>query len=288
VRLGLWCHPRRLGLLAVCFCLPLFAQPPGLHPEPINYVAIDAPLVALRGVRVIDGSGAPARPDRTLIIRAGRIEAEGAAAEMAIPEGAKVLDLHGKTVLPGWVMLHEHLFYPTGDEQYVTQTYSFPKLYLAGGVTTLRTTGSIEPYSELNLKKAIDAGLVPGPDMDVTGPCLEGHGLSLLQVKELESPEEAVRMVRYWTTEGVTSYKVYMHITRAALAAVVKEAHGHGLKVTGHLCSVTFREAVELGIDNLEHGFIVATDFIPSKKPDECPTMEQVIDSLKTFDIHSE
>ena len=55
------------------------------------------------------------------------------------------------------------------------------------------------------------------------------------------------------------------------LGASIDEAHKHNLKLTGHLCSVTFREAAELGIDNLEHGFIVATDFVPDKKPDICP-----------------
>src|SRR6185312_12260603 len=71
--------------------------------------------------------------------------------------------------------------------------------------------------------------------------------------------------------EGATSFKTYMHITRAELAAVIKAAHKRGFKVTGHLCSVTFHEAAGLGIDNLEHGFFPATDFVANKKPDECP-----------------
>jgi enamidase len=62
-----------------------------------------------------------------------------------------------------------------------------------------------------------------------------------------------------------------MHITRAELGAAIDEAHKRRLKVTGHLCSVTYREAAGLGIDDLEHGFFVSTDFVPNKKPDECP-----------------
>jgi enamidase len=62
-----------------------------------------------------------------------------------------------------------------------------------------------------------------------------------------------------------------MHITRAELGAAIEEAHKRGLKVTGHLCSVTYREAAALGIDDLEHGFFVSTDFVSDKKPDECP-----------------
>ncbi|HTL84370.1 MAG TPA: amidohydrolase family protein, partial [Acidimicrobiia bacterium] len=65
--------------------------------------------------------------------------------------------------------------------------------------------------------------------------------------------------------------KAYMHITRAELGAAIAEAHKRGLKVTGHLCSVTYREAAALGIDNLEHGFFVSTDFVRDKKPDVCP-----------------
>ncbi|HEY6808561.1 MAG TPA: amidohydrolase family protein, partial [Gemmatimonadales bacterium] len=68
-----------------------------------------------------------------------------------------------------------------------------------------------------------------------------------------------------------TSFKAYMQITRAELAAALAEAHRRGLKVTGHLCSVTYHEAAALGIDDLEHGFFVATDFVPAKQPDLCP-----------------
>ena len=63
-------------------------------------------------------------------------------------------------------------------------------------------------------------------------------------------------MVDYWADQGATSFKAYMHITRAELRAAVEEAHRRGLKITGHLCSVTFREAADLGIDDLEHGLL--------------------------------
>jgi hypothetical protein len=77
--------------------------------------------------------------------------------------------------------------------------------------------------------------------------------------------------VDYWAGEGVTSFKAYMNITRAELKAAIDEAHKLHIKVTGHLCSVTYPEAVELGIDNLEHGFFVNTQLDPGKQPDECP-----------------
>ena len=78
-------------------------------------------------------------------------------------------------------------------------------------------------------------------------------------------------MVNYWADTGVTSFKVFMHITRAELGAAIKAAHARDIKVTGHLCSVGFNEAIDLGIDNLEDGIIVDQEFNPHKKLDECP-----------------
>jgi hypothetical protein len=88
----------------------------------------------------------------------------------------------------------------------------------------------------------------------------------------LAGPEDAARMVRYWSEEGVSWFKAYTQITRAELRAAIEEAHRHGVKVTGHLCSVGFREAVALGIDNLEHGFLDNLEYFPGKEPDRCPT----------------
>src|SRR5262249_37787765 len=83
--------------------------------------------------------------------------------------------------------------------------------------------------------------------------------------------DDARRVVKYWAEEGADWFKAYTFITRAELSAMIEEAHKHGAKVTGHLCSVSAREAVALGIDNLEHGFLVSTDYDPEKKPDTCP-----------------
>ena len=90
-------------------------------------------------------------------------------------------------------------------------------------------------------------------------------------MRALNDADDARRQVTYWADMGATSFKAYMNITRAALGAAIDEAHKRGLKVTGHLCSVTYGEAADLGIDNLEHGFLAATDFVADKQPDACP-----------------
>ncbi|HKS95999.1 MAG TPA: amidohydrolase family protein, partial [Terriglobia bacterium] len=160
-------------------------------------------------------------------------------------------------------------------------------LYLACGVTSLRTTGSLDPYTDLELKNWIDQGRLPGPKMHITGPYLEGTGAYTPQMHELTGPDDARRMVDYWAEEGVTSFKAYMHITRAELSAAIEAAHRHHLKITGHLCSIGFREAAELGIDDLEHGLLVDTEFVPDKKPDVCPSQKDASESLVKLDLAS-
>ena len=254
------------------------ATAPGKAVQP--FVQVNAPVIALTHVRVIDGTGAPARVNRTILIENGKIAAEGAAS-LPIPVGAKRIDLSGHTVFPGLVGMHDHLFYiarPNLDAQLHSDpplivpemAFSAPRLYLANGVTTLRTTGSVEPYTDLNLKHIIDAGQLPGPHMDVTGPYLEGSGSYFIQMHPIRDPEDAKATVAFWAKQGVTSFKAYMNITQAELKAAVDEAHSLGLKVTGHLCAVTYREAAAIGIDNLEHGFFVNTEHDPGKTPDKC------------------
>ena len=269
--------PAALGLaLLLGSGARLGAQPtaaagrPALSNGVRQFVRVDSSLVALTHVRVIDGTGAPARENQTLLIRDGAIAAVGDSAAR-VPAGALVLDLRGKSVIPGLVMVHEHLYYPTAPGVYANLVESFTRLYLAGGVTSMRTGGNMNGYGELNIKRAIDRGERAGPWIDATAPYLEGAGLGLAQVHELADADEARRMVRFWADAGATSFKAYMHITRAQLGAAIDEAHRRGLKVTGHLCSVTYREAAELGIDNLEHGFLASTDFVEDKKADECP-----------------
>ena len=236
-----------------------------------EFVKVDKPVVALEHVRVIDGTGAAAKEDETVILANGKIESITGAAMAHLPKDAKRLDLEGDSVIPGLVGMHDHMFYPMGNGVFGEMAYSFPRLYLAAGVTTIRTTGSLEPYTDLELKKAIDAGQIPGPKIHVTGPYLEGPGSFAVQLHQLAGPEDATKTANYWMDEGVDNFKAYMFITPAELSAAIAAAHKRGLKVTGHLCSIGFREAAALGIDDLEHGLLVDTEFFPEKKPGQCP-----------------
>ena len=279
-------------LFAVMLCaFPLLAQSQ-LANEVKAFVKYDQPTIVLSHLRIIDGTGAAANEDQTIVISSGKIQSITPAASAQPPQGANVVDLTGYTVIPGLVGMHDHMYYPApklnGREAlYPEHASSFPRLYLAGGVTTIRTTGSVEPYTDLETKKAIDAGKVPGPKMHVTGPYLEGAGSFTPQMHQIKDADDARKTVEYWADEGVDNYKAYVHITRAELGAAIKAAHKRGLKVTGHLCSVTFREAAALGIDDLEHGIDVDTEFDPAKKPDECPPAAGSHAALEKLEIES-
>jgi imidazolonepropionase-like amidohydrolase len=285
---------RRNFLSGVCFLLlssiAWCQAKPKPSPAVSAFVREDAPTIALTHVRVVDGTGGAVRIDQTLVIADGKIVALGDSATTKIPDGAKVLDLASHTVIPGLVGMHDHMFYPApggGLPLYPEHASSFPRLYLAGGVTSIRTTGSLEPYADLELKQAIDRGKLAGPKIHVTGPYLEGEGAFALQMHQLKDAEDARQMVEFWIARGATSFKAYMNITPEELAAAVKAAHAHGIKVTGHLCSIGFREAAALGIDDLEHGIEVDTEFLPDKKPGVCPNAQAAARALLSVEISS-
>jgi imidazolonepropionase-like amidohydrolase len=253
-----------------------------LAPEVRKYVSVGTQKVILEHVQIIDGTGVPAVPDQNVYIENGKIAAISAGKDDQPSPDTTILNLQGDSVMPGIVGMHDHLFYTVlpnvpGDYSFeapglwLPMSFSAPRLDLANGVTTIRTAGSASPYNDLRLKHAIEAGEMPGPHIDATSPHLQGEGTGgSLQNVYLTGPEDARQTVAFWADRGVTSFKAYAQITRAELRAVVEEAQKRGLKVTGHLCSVTYPEAVEAGIDNLEHGFFTNTQNDPDKKPDLC------------------
>jgi enamidase len=208
------------------------------------------------------------------VLREGRIAAMGEASRVQPPAGATIVDLTGKTVVPGLVML-QHLYYPVGPGVYGQLGQASPPLPRRWRHHA--QDREHDSFMDLNLKRAIDDGRVAGPAMDATAPC----------ERRQHVPADAVdgergRGPTRWRAgpHGATSFKAYMQISRAELAAVIDEAHRRGLKVTAHLCSVTYAEAADLGIDNLEHGFFAATDFVQDKQPDVCPGQARAQQSL--------
>lgn len=258
-------------------------------PDRQQFIRVEAPIVALTHVRVIDGTGAAPLEDQTIVISDSKIQSITPGTTATVPPAAQIIDLRGYAVLPGLVGMHDHMFFPMGGSppMYSDMGTSFPRLYLGLGVTTIRTTGSVAPYTDLEIKRLIDAGRMIGPKMHVTAPYLEGTGSFTPVMHELTGPEDARRMVNFWADEGATSFKAYMNITRDELRAAVDEAHKRGLKVTGHLCSVGYREAAEIGIDNLEHGLLPDSEFVPGKQPDKCPGAAVNV-SLRQLDLNSD
>ncbi len=271
---------RTIGWLAILglgiFSAAQAQQPPSFGPEVRQFISHDAPLIALTHVRVIDGTGAEAMEDRTVIVRNGMIDAIGPSATTPVPAGAEVLERRGYTVFPGLVGMHDHLFDVPPRNDFSAWTFlpaplTAPRLYLAHGVTTIRTTGTVAFNIDLGVKRSIDAGQAAGPRINVTAPFIVDRSAASSMNWGVDGPEGARKFVRFFAEAGAQSFKVYQWMTREELAAVIDEAHRLGLKVTGHLCSITHREAAELGIDNIEHGFSFMTDFNPTKRPDECP-----------------
>jgi len=279
------------ALVVSCACAAQTTTPSPLK----TYIKEDAPVIVLNNVRLIDGTGAPVRERMRIDIDHGKIvNVQSAMLRNAFPPGAKVIDLEGKTVFPGMVGMHEHLYYATPLEPKDGVVFfgeapdSAPRLYLAAGVTTARTAGSVEPYADIQLKKSIDAGQLPGPKLRLTAPYLEGVPSLGPQLYELKDAADAGRLVDYWADEGATSFKGYMHITPDELKAAIDHAHAKGLKITGHLCSIGFTEAADMGIDNLEHGLVVDTEFFSGKKSGVCPGQRgPMMEMAKSLDIES-
>ncbi|MEP6749914.1 MAG: amidohydrolase family protein [Bacteroidota bacterium] len=248
------------------------AQP--YTPEVSTFIKVPAGMIILTDVKIIDGTGTAAKEHQSLLIQNDHIIAVGNAKDITIPANALVIHCAGKTIIPGLIMLHEHLYYTSPLEEFFNiseMPFSFPRLYLAAGVTTMRTGGSIEPQTDLNIKRMIGEGKMTGPDMDVTAPYIERQGFDIPALNIIKDTAEAAASVAFWSAKGCTSFKMYMHATKEDLAVVLREAHQRGLKVTGHIGTITYREAAEAGIDNLEHGFMASTDFIAGKKENELP-----------------
>ena len=259
--------------------------------ETKKYIEYNDSITVFKNALLIDGKGNAAKPNQTIIINQGKIVWVGDDTKAIIPQGVNTVNLNGKVIMPGLVMLHEHMYisaHSMETRQAIVHQLpaTFPRLYLAAGATTIRTAGNVEPYSDMNLKKDIDAGTMPGPFMEVTAPYMEGNQSFFQQMNKLNKPEEAISFVNYWADQGFTSFKGYMNIDKPTLKAAIDAVHKRKLKITAHLCAVTYREAAEMGIDQLEHGFYVSTDFVKNKTENQCPSNAE--ESIANLDVESD
>lgn len=235
--------------------------------------------VALTHVRVIDGTGGPTKEDQTIVIENGRIREMGDADAVNTTGVAQTIELRGRTVIPGMVGMHDHLFYafPPGSEY--RGMPSFPRLYLATGVTSARTAGATDLTAELQVKKLIESGRELGPHLYLTSPYVDPDPSSP------ENPAGYSAIIEKLMDKNINSVKIYTNARRSEVDAVIRTAHRRGVQVTGHLCAVGFSEAAELGIDNLEHGLIVDTEFYSRRQPDVCPEWTLVVEELLRMDV---
>lgn len=282
-----------ISLIIVCLLVtPAFAQIK-FSDETKKYIEYNDPITVFKNGLLIDGKGNAAKPHQTIIISNGKIDWVGDDDKAINPKDAGIIDLNGKAIMPGLVMLNEHMYISAHDisTRYLhlkQLPFTFPRLYLAAGATTIRICGCIEPYSDIRIKKDIDLGLIPGPAMELTAPYIEGKASVFTQMKENKTPAEAAAFVNYWADQGFTSFKAYIGADKPTLKAAIDEVHRRKLKITGHLDMVTYMEAAALGMDNLEHGFIASTDFVFNKKENERPAAGSAYKALGNLDIQSD
>lgn len=245
-------------LLTVLIGAPCWAQPAASPLKP--YLKEEATTLLLVNTRLIDGTGASTREKVSVLIDDGRIVR--IAKSIAAPASTKRIDLAGHTILPGLVMMHEHINYFSGSSVWNAMPSSVPKLLLAAGVTSARTAGAEAPQIDLNLKRRIDSGRAVGPRLFVTGAYLNGPAGDFLGDTVVTTAEEAAAVTNYWGKQGATSIKVYSAIDPKALAGAVVAAENRGMHVAGHLGEITCLDAAEAGIHTIEHSLTsCAKDF---------------------------
>lgn len=140
-----------------------------------DFIAIQDSIVIIKNVTLIDGSGGPTKYNQDILFINNQITAIGNTGKISIPKNAKIIDGIGKTVIPGLIMMHEHLFYAKtveGKRLSSAMPNTFPQMYLAGGVTTMRTAGSNQGTVDLNVKNLITKGTLIGPTIDITTPLI--------------------------------------------------------------------------------------------------------------------
>lgn len=270
-----------MRLLLCVFLLVLLNAAPALA---------QGPALLLRPARVFDGVSPRPHEGWTVLVRGDRIEAAGPAASVTAPQGARVVDLPGTTLMPGMIEGHSHLLlHPYNETSWDDQVLREPEALrvaratvhagatLLAGFTTVRDLGSEGAgYADVGLKAAMDAGVIPGPRMLIATRALvasgsygpKGFAVPVVQGAEEADGEDALaRAVRAQIGGGADVVKVYADyrwragedsrptFTEAELRHVVEVARSAGRPVAAHASTPEgMRRAALAGVETVEHG----------------------------------
>jgi hypothetical protein len=235
-----------------------------------------APKLALVGATVVDGTGAAPIPEATIVIEGDRISAVGPRTQIAIPADATVVDVAGKTILPGLWDMHAHF-----------EQVEWGPLYLAAGVTTVRDCGNEFEFIT-SVRSAIHDGRGLGPRI-LTAGLVDGSGPVSLGVQRVDTPEQAKDWVDRYNAAGFNQMKIYSSMTRSNVAAVAAEAHALGMSVTGHIPdSMTLKEGIDAGMDQVNHIGYVLDAMLPARAlPERAKQLERT-QARAAVDVNSE
>lgn len=235
---------------------------------------------------LIDGNGGAPRKDAVLAVDGARITDVLTPGDLATDAGASLLDLRAFTVAPGFVDCHDHFCLNIGDEAAqcaqsdVALTISSTanaRLILESGITTMRDCGE-RSLIDLEMKRAIEMGIVPGPRL-VTAcrPIMRTGGHGHFLGREADGPWDVRKAVREQLKSGAELIKIFpsggmstrgssptaLEMTREEIEAAIDEAHRAGRKVAAHVHGgPAARICIEAGCDSIEHGLLLTPEEI--------------------------
>ena len=205
---------------------------------------------------IIDGVHNEPRKGWKILIKDGLIHDIGS--NISIPDEAEIISLNGKTILPGFIDMHGHIYANNGTN--VQNEPAYLKLYLAGGVTTIFSPGEFYPEQTLELKRQVENSEILGPQIYTAGPYFDHRFEIFRNTKGKSNKIKTENLINEWQ-DKIDGIKVYERIAVDELQFLIQKAYSLGIPITGHLGSVTAKRAVELGIDGLEHGLLGIPDF---------------------------
>ena len=208
-----------------------------------------AGTLAIVGATLIDGTGAEPLPGATVLIKDNLIWKVGAADEVSVPQDAEIIDAKGLTLLPGLIDAHFHL-----------NNNQLPGLVLSRGTTSLRDPGAwIESYAEVReLDEPVPRLFLTGPHLDMPPPAYPKNSYLV------RDKIEASAAVNKFADQGASALKVYFRLPPEIIRAVCSTADQRGIPVTAHLEITGAMQAIEAGVDGIEHITSFGTDLLPT------------------------